>query len=186
MGFFGEGYYDATITKIERYKTPYGPRLMIWMQIKNEHDRTMLINHLVTIDCTSSNMLGKIYQIVFPGRDLDDFDTDDLIKKMIGVVLVKKIKKGKSFLNVSNFLPLKSDKKPNKKDSHEDLSEVAKQLASILQNNPALTKSIMQHLKKAPKNSGGKSSTHGVKKMDQLFEENPDYKFKKGDQHEED
>jgi hypothetical protein len=170
-GFFGEGYYDATIVKIEPYRTAYGPRLMIWFSIKNQHEREMKVNEFVTTDCTSGNLLGKIYKIIFPGKILDDFDSDDLINKQIGIVLHKRIKKGKSYLNIGNFLPLKVDELPSVRTKHQDHDELAKQLAILIKKDPTFARALMEHSKQIPKKTGKESKPHGAKKLKDIIKE---------------
>lgn len=174
-GFFGEGYYAATITKIERVKTSYGPRLMHWFKISNEHGRTMLVNCYTTIDCTAGNELGKIYKIVFPGKNFDDFDTDDLIRKQIGIVLHKRIKKGKSYLNIGNVLPLKIDETTTGKEAHQDYDQLAKQLAIAMKNNPKFAQSLLKHVKRVPTKKTSGRGPKGVKKLGDVLEDNDNF-----------
>lgn len=145
---------------------------MHWFKISNEHERTMLVNCYTTIDCTAGNELGKIYKIIFPGKNLDDFDTDDLLRKQIGIVLHKKIRKAKSYLNVSNVVPLKIDETPTGKGALHNHNEMAKEVAIMMQKYPQFAKSVLNHVKKKPRKGDQEKGKHGVKKMSDVIENN--------------
>lgn len=150
-GFFDDGYYTACIKKIEPMRTPYGQRLLIWLEIKNEHNRKMLINDFVPDECTSHNILAKIYSLTHRKKATATFDTEELIGKNIGIVLVKRIRKGKAYLNVSNYLEIKEDYENTTGSNKNVTDQTISQLATILRNNPALARAIIKEVTKEPK-----------------------------------
>lgn len=171
QGYFGEGYYDAEITKIEPYKTRYGQKLLACYKIKNEHDREMLINDFIPAYCTADNLYAKIYSLACPGKNLRSSETSDMIGKHIGIVLVKKIKKGRSYLNVSNYLPLKGDKKVQGKTTVGMTPSVAEQLATILQADPALAAAVAKQYNLITIGNKKAHARKDPKKMDSIIED---------------
>lgn len=145
--YFGEGYYDATITKTEKVKTKYGMRILVWMIIKNEHQREMLINDYLPTYTTKDNLLTKVFKTVFNGTLPEKADTDDLIKKTIGIVLGKKIRKGKSYLNVVNYLRVKLPSVDTKDTQASTPTEIAAQLAAIIASSPEIAKLVNSKIK---------------------------------------
>lgn len=137
----------------------------------------MTVNRFTPDICTDDNLLGKIFKIIFPGKTIDDFNTEELLGKHIGVSLVKKIKKSKTYLNVGNFLPLKTDDKKTTTPSLQSQDDIAKQLAIIIQNNPGLTKAMAKHLKNNQQSTSKEKGDHGVKKMSDAIEDLKKKKF---------
>lgn len=159
-GYFGVGYYCAEISRIESYKTKYGPRLLLWMKITNEHQKEMLINDFIPVDATNRNLTTTILKIAFPGNRPKILSTDDLIGKKIGVVLRKKIKRGRSYLDVEHYLPVRLPDVDIKKLQTATTSEIATQLATILLSNPEVAKLTNAKLKTL---SHTKQQPHGKK-----------------------
>ena len=139
---FGEGYYPAIIDRLEPYKTKYGDKLLIWLTIKNTHGSSMIINDFLPIFCTDENLLGKIFKIACPGINHHDRSTELLASKPIGIVLVRKIRKGKSYLNVANYCPLRTATNLTTPTPASPTPLLAEQIATILASDPALAKKV--------------------------------------------
>lgn len=170
-GFFDDGYYTAKITKIEPFKTPYGRRLLIWLEIRNEYNRTMLINDFLPDECTSHNVLGKVYSLTCHKRATENFDTEDLIGKYIGIVLCKKIKKSKAYLNITNYLAIKKDSDPSAESNGNITDKSISQLATILRNNPILARAIVKEVNKEPKTSRQPKKKKGIAHIGDVLED---------------
>ena len=171
--YFSDGYYDAIITKISKEKTKHGLRLLMWMVIKNKHQREMLINDYLPTYTTKDNLLTKIYKIIFNGTLPEKTDTDDLLNKTIGIVLGKKIRKGKSYLNVVNYLPVKHPDVDTQLSKASDPEAIATQLAAILASNPEIArlmngkiKTLSRTKKKDPEKGKIKKLGEEIKKLD--------------------
>lgn len=171
--YFGEGYYDAVITKISKEKTKHGLRLLMWMIIKNKHQREMLINDYLPTYTTKENLLTKVYKVSrtpsVPGKT----DTDDLINKNIGIVLGKKIRKGRSYLNVVNYLQVKLPDVDVQISQAANTEEIATQLAALLASNPEIARAMNSKIKtlsrtkqKDPEKGKIKKLGDEVKKID--------------------
>ncbi len=172
-GYFGEGYYCAEISRIESYKTKYGPRLLLWMKIENEHQKEMLINDFIPVDSTHRNLTASILKIVFPVNRPKILNTEDLIGKKIGVVLRKKIKKGRSYLDVAHYLPVRLPDVDIKNLQTANASEIATQLAALLLSNPEIAKltnaklKTLSHTKQQPhKKKGPEKLGDVIKQLD--------------------
>lgn len=168
-GFFGEGYYEATIKRFEPFKTKFGKKLMIWLEICNEYEKKMAINDFLNDFVTADNMLGKIYKICLNGTTNIEYDTDNLLEKKIGIVLRKKIRKGRSYLNVVNYMPLKQQDLFSSSQTNSSTAELAHQLATILESNPALAQQVQklykqQHQKSRTTNKNAPKSLKDVLK----------------------
>ena len=171
--YFGEGYYEAVITKISKEKTKHGLRFLMWMQIKNKHQREMLINDYLPTYTTKENLLTKVYKVSrtpsVPGKT----DTDDLLNKRIGIVLGKKIRKGRSYLNVVDYLPVKLPDVDTQISQASSTEEIATQLAALLATNPEIAKLMNRKIKtlsrtqkKHPEKGGIKKLGDEIKKLD--------------------
>lgn len=171
--YFGDGYYDAVITKIGKEKTKHGLRLLMWMTIKNKHQREMLINDYLPTYATKDNMLTRVFKIAFHGRTPEALDTDDLINKNIGIVLGKKIRKGKSYLNVVNYLPIKLPDVDAQISQASNTDAIATQLAALLASNPDIAKLMNRKIKtltntkrRSPEKGKIKKLGDEIKKLD--------------------
>jgi hypothetical protein len=171
--YFGTGYYEAVITKITKVKTKHGQRLLVWMKIKNEHQREMLVNDYLPTYTTKMNLLTRVYKLSgtpsVPGKT----DTDDLINKTIGIVLIKKISKGRSYLNVDNYLKVKLPDVNTKLSQAANTEEIATQLAALLASNPDIAKLMNSKIKtlsrahkKQPEKGGIKKLSDEIKEID--------------------
>jgi len=177
-GYFDDGYYTAKITKIEPRKTNYGQRLLFWFEISNDHNRKMLINDYLPIECTSQNVLSKIYSLTLQKKSAATFDTDELIGKFIGIVLCKKIKKGKTYLNVTNYLTIKEDYTEPSKENASITEKAISQLATILRNNPTLARAIVKEVNKEPKTSRTPKKKKGASPIGKIIEDMKKEKYK--------
>lgn len=138
---------------------------MIWFDIKNEHGREMKVNKITTKQYSADNELGKIVKVIFNGEKPDCFDTEDLIGKKVGIVLRKKIKRSKSFLNIVNFIPLKSTEKEAKESIEKDNTDISKIIAELLETKPEILKAALTQLKREKSGRKARKPNHDVKKL---------------------
>lgn len=171
--YFSDGYYEAVITKIGEVKTKHGLRLLMWMKIKNEHQREMLINDYLPTYTTKANLLTKIFKLAFNGTLPEKTDTDDLLNKSIGIVLGKKISKGRSYLNVVDYLKIKLPDVTSQISQASNTEQIATQLAALLASNPEIAKlmnskikTLSRTQKKDPEKGGIKKLGDEIKKID--------------------
>jgi hypothetical protein len=148
-GYFGEGDYLAKISRVENYKTKYGNKLLLWMSIRNKFDREMLINDFIPPYCTSDNLTGKIFRLVNSNPDDHVYDTDKIINKHITITLVKRIKRGKSYLNVCNYSPASKSLPTSQQPPGDTNASPAETIAALLRSNPDLAQAVSALIKPA-------------------------------------
>lgn len=171
LGYFGDGYYTAKITKFEPFKTSYGNRILIWLEITNEHDRRMSISDFLPTECTGNNTLAKVYNLTCPGNKNKDFNTDEMIGKFLGVTLCKKIKRHKTYLNVTNYLPIKEDLRETSKSKSNITEQAIVQLATILKNNPTLASAVVKEIRKEPRKDRIPKKKKGASPLGEIIDD---------------
>jgi hypothetical protein len=164
MGFFPEGWYVAKIINTDRTSTKYGPRLLVWFEIKNKHNRLMNIGEFFPFEFTQNNRTGELARNVL-GDKIEEFSPNDLVGFFLTINLKKKhkSKSAKSYLNMvhhKKFIKAHLDSEhilAPKTNSTPPPSQEAtpEQVAALLQNR-AFAEAVTKALKKPKKKNDPK------------------------------
>jgi len=154
---------------MEPYKTKYGPKILTWFKIKNKYQKEMLINFFMPDIITKENLLNKLFKIAFNDTLPDHLDTDELIGKKIGIVIVSKIKKGKSYLNITNFMPIKIPQETLTEEQQKNTKDISTQIATLLAASPETAKQVQQKIKELSKPKPKSTKLKNVHKIDTVI-----------------
>lgn len=168
-GYFPPKEYKAKIKNIEKGRFRNGIRLMIWFEIFNEQGSSMLITDFFTDYISQQNKLGSFYKKVLPGMPLDGFDTDELIGKDVNIVLTRKARKGKTYLNVVSYRQVK-ETKPKKAPCGDDLAGQLAEIINAIRGDNDLRLRVARVMKKQSEDNGNKK---GARHIGDILKEGP-------------
>ena len=177
-GFFAESWYVAKIINTERSITRFGHRLLVWFEIRNEHNRTMNLSEFFPATFTNDNRTGQLVKIVL-GEKIEEFNSRDMVGCFITINVKKKqkSKSARSFLNIVAYkrfvkahLDSKAIQAPKTNNTPPPEQEATpEQVAALLQNR-AFAEAVTKALKKPKKKNDPKPIGESVDNLQKGME----------------